>query len=488
MADRSPTSTVRPPPNVEHNYESLKMVWHQIEASPPHLSYLLLAGFLITYVLFTNFLRNRVHLSEPPIALLFGIILGPEVLGWITPNFCGSHGCKDASNMPNLAGSLDGWGWGDNVIQEMTRVIVGIQVFAVGVQLPKYYAERHWRSIVMMLGPVMTAGWLICATFCYLIFRTDVATSLTISACLTPTDPVLAASILTQSQFSDRVPKRLKDMLSAESGCNDGMSFPFLWIGLFLLTQPTIGQALKQWFLITILYECLLGLLIGLIIGWIFNRVLRFSDTRGYIDRAGFIVFYLLAAIFSIGVASTLGTDDFLVAFGCGYGFARDGWFARRTKEAHLPHIIDLLLNNAMFVYFGTIIPWYSYQPQLITPWITPGRLIGFLFLVLIFRRIPIMLALFPWVPDIKTIKEALFCGHFGPMGLGGLFLAIYGRAVLENGTTTPDPHPPDFTRPYNPREKAIETIWPVVSFIVLGSTFVHGFSVLILRDRKSVV
>lgn len=317
-------------------------------------------------------------------------------------------------------------------------MIVGIQVFVVAVQLPKVYFSRHWRSVAMMLGPIMTVGWVVCAAFCMLIFGTDLATSMVVAACLTPTDPVLAASILSNSQFSDRVPKRLKDMLSAESGCNDGISFPFLYIGLFVLTQPTTGLAIKDWFLITILWQCVFGVTIGLIIGVFFNKVLRFSENRGYIDRSGLIVFYLLLAIFSVGVGSTLGSDDFLVAFGAGYGFARDGWFAKKTKAAHLPHIVDLLLNSAMFVYLGTILPWYAFSPQWITPMITPLRLVGFLVLVLLFRRIPIMLAMYRWVPDIKTFREALFCGHFGPMGLGALFLAIEARAVLENGTSTP--------------------------------------------------
>lgn len=72
----------------------------------------------------------------------------------------------------------------------------------------------------------MTFGWLVTAGFAMLLFKTSFPTALIIGACLTPTDPVLASSILSNSQFSNRVPKRIKDMLSAESGCNDGTSFP----------------------------------------------------------------------------------------------------------------------------------------------------------------------------------------------------------------------------------------------------------------------
>lgn len=110
------------------------MVWDQIEATPAHLTYLLLSIFLITYTLFTKFIRNRLHLSEPPIALVFGIILGPRVLGWLSPNYCAVNGCSDALDAHD---GIGGWGWGDNVIQEITRVIVGIQVRIAAV-LPRF--------------------------------------------------------------------------------------------------------------------------------------------------------------------------------------------------------------------------------------------------------------------------------------------------------------------------------------------------------------
>lgn len=180
-------------------------------------------------------------------------------------------------------------------------------------------------------------------------------------------------------------------------------------------------------------------------------------------------------------MGSTLGSDDFLVTFGAGYGFARDGWFKKKTHEAHLPNVVDLLLNSAMFVYVGAIIPWNAFEPSAITPHITPGRLVAFCVLVLLFRRIPIVLATYRWTPDIRTVREALFCGHFGPMGLGGLFLAIEARAMLETDSSLPLPHPPRFEKPYTSREQAIETIWPVVCCVVLASTLVHGLSVLAL-------
>ncbi|EPE24604.1 hypothetical protein GLAREA_08457 [Glarea lozoyensis ATCC 20868] len=435
-------------------------MWDQLEPTGPHVTYLTFSVFLITYALFSQFIRNNLHLSEPPIAVLFGIILGPYVLNWIT--------AKE-------------WGLDDGIMQEVTRIIVGIQCFAVGIELPKFWFNRHWKSVLYFLGPIMTFSWAITALFAYLIFQTSVPTAMLIGACLSPTDPVLSASVLSNSRFSERVPARLKNLLSAESACNDGVSFPFLYIGIVSFKHATsAGEAVKEWFLITILWQCALGIVVGLIIGTIANRVLRFTDSREYISEPSFVVFYLLLAILSIGVGSMLGSDDFLVAFGAGVGFAHDGWFSSKTKATAFPYIIDMILNSGMFVFFGSIIPFDKFVPSYTTPNCGIWQLFIFLILVLLFRRIPVVLAMKRIVPELHTYREALFCGHFGPMGVGALFLAIEARAQLETGTSIPRGEP-DFSKPLTDKQRAIYLIWPVICFVVLGSTMVHGLSTLVI-------
>lgn len=359
-------------------------------------------------------------------------------------------------------------------MQEFTRLVVGVQCFAVGLELPEQYFRQKWRDIAMLLGPVMGFGWVVCAAFIGILFGTDVATALIISACLTPTDPVLAASVLANSVFSTRVPKRVRDLLAAESGCNDGVSFPFLYAGLSVLTRSSVGGAVRKWFFVTILYQCVLGTFIGLAIGHLFNRVYMFSHGRGMIGRASYLAFYFLLAIFSIGVASTLGVDDFLVAFCAGLGFSHGG--NSPTEDTRLPVIIDLMLNSTMFVFFGAMIPWESFNRL---DSITPLRLIAVLVLILLFRRIPVVYSLYKMkaLPHVRTATEALFCGHFGPMGVGALFLAMEARAQLETGTSLPLPDPPD-DLPVE-KQRTVVLVWPIICFVVLGSTLVHGLSTL---------
>jgi NhaP-type Na+/H+ or K+/H+ antiporter len=429
------------------------MAWSQLEPTGPHLAYLLLTAFLITYALFSVSIRNRLHLSEPPLATVFGIITGPRGLNLVTPQE---------------------WGFSDDVIQEFTRIVVGVQCFAVGLELPDRYIRQKARALLVLLGPVMAFGWIMCAVFIKLLFDTDVATALTIAACLTPTDPVLAASVLSNSQFSTRVPKRVRDLLSAESGVNDGVSFPFLFLGLSILTRSTRAGMLKKWFLITVLYQCVVGVVVGIVLGHVFNRLFRLAHARETMGRASYLAFYLLLAVFSIGLASTLGVDDFLVAFCAGRGFAHGG--NTPIAETQLPIVIDLLLNSTLFIFFGALIPWSQFSDTLtITPW----RLVALLALVLAFRRIPIVFALYKarLLPHIRTTTEALFVGHFGPMGVGALFLAVEARAQLETDSSLPLPHPP--TNLPAEKQMGVTLIWPIVCFVVLGSTLFHGLSTL---------
>lgn len=419
----------------------------ELEPSAAHLVYLALSFFLLLYALFSEFIRNRLHLSEPPLATLTGIAFGPlaaDLLGSVT------------------------WRFQDNILQELARVVTCVQVFAVGLDLPSKYIKKHWRGIVLLLGPNMIYGWCVSAAILKLVLGLKWNTAFIIAATLTPTDPVLSASVLGEAKFSMRVPKRLRHILAAESGCNDGTAFPFLYAAVFFMTENSIADWSYMFFLDVILWQCAFGIVMGVLVGTVAAKALRFSEERGYTQKSTLFVFYFLLAIFTVGVGSTLGLDDFLVAFSAGTAFSWDGWFNEKTHEMRLPSIIDLLLNSTIFIFFGTIVPWDKY-----TGGLNAWKLFACTVLILLLRRIPSMLAIKRILPETRTWSEAIFAGHFGPMGVGAMFLAMEGRGRLENGSSTPEPHPPST----GPHLEAIHSLWPVVSFIVLGSIMVHGFS-----------
>jgi sodium/hydrogen antiporter len=158
---------------------------------------------------------------------------------------------------------------------------------------------------------------------------------------------------------------------------------------------------------------------------------MKVSHRKGFIDRESYVAQYLALVFLTMGIASAIGTDDLLAAFAAGpchvpsphhsmdihYSFTGsaiswDGHFNVQTEDDLFSTVIELLFNCASFVYIGAWLPFNSfYMPEL---GILPYRLILLFLSVLFLRRIPPLLLLYRWVPEIRNWKEALFSGHFG--------------------------------------------------------------------------
>ena len=443
------------------------MAWDHLSITKPHLVYLILGGFTSLFMLCSSVIKERLYIGEATVATICGIIFGPHAANLIDPST---------------------WGNVDLITLEFSRIVLVVQCFAVGVELPRAYMEKHWKSVVLLLLPVMTFGWLITSLFIWGLFNSHLnwLDSLCIAACVTATDPVLASSVVGKGKFAKRVPKHLRDLLSCESGCNDGMAFPFVYLAIYLIHyRPDASTVAFHWFCITILYECIFGAIYGVVVGYIARRAIRWAHERDLIDRESFLVFYFVLALFCAGSGALLGMDDLLIGFACGVGFSNDGWFLEKTEESHVSNVIDLLINLAFFVYFGSIIPWELFNAPSIG--LSPWRLVVLGLLVLFFRRIPVMLMLKPVIPDLKTWREASFAGHFGPIGVGGLFVAILARAELETDTTSPLAELPKPGEEGSEHLNIIETIWPITCFLVIVSIIVHGSSIAVFTLGKRI-
>ena len=445
------------------------MAWEHLDIDKPHLAYMILGGFTSLFMLCSLFVKEKLYIGEATVATICGIIFGPHAADLFNPL---------------------SWGNVDKITLECSRIVLVVQCFAVGVELPKSYMERHWKSVFFLLVPVMTSGWLITSLFIWwMVPPLNWLESLICAACVTATDPVLASSVVGKGKFAKRVPKHLRDLLSAESGCNDGMAFPFIYLSFYILRyHHHPNEVALEWFCITILYECVVGAIFGFIIGYIARHAIRFAENHQLVDRESFLVFYFVLAVFCAGSGSLLGMDDLLIGFSAGVGFSNDGWFTEKTEESHVSNVLDLLLNLAFFVYFGSIIPWEDYNsPELgLVPW----RLVVIAILIIFFRRIPVMLCLKPLIPDIKTWREALFAGHFGPIGVGAIFACILARAELETDSTQPlstEKMSRIGETEHAKFKNVIELIWPITTFIIISSILVHGSSIAVFTLGKRI-
>ena len=106
-------------------------------------------------------------------------------------------------------------------------------------------------------------------------------------------------------------------------------------------------------------------------------------------------------------------------------------WFRLETKDDSLQPTVDMLLNLSIFMWIGAIAPW----PQFLNhDTISFYRLLALGILILLFRRIPIILAMHKFVPQIDDIRQAVFMGFFGPIGVSAVFYLYVSLEFLKNG------------------------------------------------------
>lgn len=168
------------------------------------------------------------------------------------------------------------------------------------------------------------------------------------------------------------------------------------------------------------------------VIGVSFSRLLRYAHKKKFINRESYIAQYIALALFTVGVTNSLGNDDLLAAFAAGAftprsglflhsplrvgcAIAWDGDFKEQTKGDSFSNVLDLFLNCASFIYIGAWLPFDQFHiPELgISPW----RLVLLMLAILALRRIPFLLVLYKFLPEVENWRDALLCGHFGPVG-----------------------------------------------------------------------
>ena len=223
------------------------------------------------------------------IALLAGVAFGPNAANWIRP-LDYANGSVDALNAITLY---------------FSRLVLGVQLVIAGVQLPSKYLLKEWKSLAYLLGPGMVGMW-ICSTLLVWALVPDLPFlhAMAVAACITPTDPILSNTIV-KGQFADKnIPRELQRIIIAESGANDGLGYPFVFLPLFLIKYVTnggesggAGVAVGLWFGETMGYEILLSIVYGAAIGWIAKDALHFSESKKFIDRESFLVFAITLAV-----------------------------------------------------------------------------------------------------------------------------------------------------------------------------------------------
>lgn len=420
-----------------------------------------LGGFITIFGLVSYLLKEKFYLSEALISTIAGVVFSPHATNFIKPLQYANNSEVDL----------------ETITLYFTRLVLGVQLVLAGVQLPSKYLWKEWKSLSILLGPGMCCMWISTSLLVWgLVPNISFLFALAVGASVTPTDPVLSNSIV-KGKFADKnIPPALQKIVIAESGANDGLGYPFLFLALYLIKYTGdgglgaaggAGKAMGLWFAETWCYTILLSVVYGAVVGWLAKELLHWAEERRYVDRESFLVFAITLALFIVGTVGMIGSDDVLACFIAGNVFTWDDWFRLETMDDSLQPTIDMLLNVSIFMWFGAVCPWHQFLANDVIP---IYRLVPLGILVLLLRRLPMVLAFHKKIHQIEDIQHALFVGFFGPIGVSAVFYLYIAREFLReievDGEQRPD------------AAKLAELLNVVIWFLAVCSIFVHGLSI----------
>jgi NhaP-type Na+/H+ or K+/H+ antiporter len=384
----------------------------------------LLGTTVLVVSLAAQVLRSNPGLpSELMVATAVGVVLGPLGLDLF----------RVADLGPPMA-----------LLREGARLTVAIAVMSIALELPRLYVRERARSLAVLVGPGMILMWLASSFVTYWLAPVSAGVALLVGAIVTPTDPVIATSIVQGPTAEGNIPERLRHLLMGEAGANDGIAYPLVFFAIFLLGHA--GDAsLASWAGATLGWELLGAIGIGLVLGGTTGWIERMLSRGGLLDETSVFTVTVALTFAVLGLAASLGTDDILAVFVAGLAYNLTADPRDEARELEVEEVFNRLFTVPIFVVFGAAIPWAE--------WAALGwRAVALVVAILLLRRLPMVFFLQRAVEPLDRWEATVFVGWFGPIGVAALF---YGTlAVREIGSSTP---------------------WILGSLVVAGSILAHG-------------
>jgi len=336
--------------------------------------------------------------------------------------------------------------------ERIVEVIVAILLFTDATEVPGGVLGREprltLRLLLIALPMSLVAAWLVGVVLFPGLSPWLVAVLATIvmSVDLTP-----AVSFVRDH----RIPERLRQVLNAESGLNDGIVAPTFLFCLAAATATAAGseaQADAAVHAVPALgVAFLVGAFVGAVAARVLNRALRAGWTQASALRLGVLTLPLLA----YAGAVVLGGNGFIAAFVAGVFFEPE---ARRlpADALHLVEDVGALLSLALWFLFGAVLNDVVERGSI--TW----QIVLYAALALtVARMLPVAAAL---TGTDLVGRDRLFLGWARPRGIGSVVFGLLAYIEL----TGPD----------------AEVVLAVMVVTVAASIVVHGLSTGLVTRR----
>jgi NhaP-type Na+/H+ or K+/H+ antiporter len=347
---------------------------------------LIATGVLGVFVAVLSGRLRGLPVSVPLLALVVGVVLGPSVTGALpVPLITEVHA----------------------PYHEAARILLAVSVMAVGLRYPLRQVARHWPALLVLLAVVMPVMAAVTAGLAAAALGVGFAVAVLLGVALCPTDPVLASGVVTGEPAERDIAERSRQLLSVESGANDGLALPLVLIGLAIAGGGVSGALTES------VWQVAAGMSVGVVAGWLAGRALRAGERHGVTEGAPALFFTLLLALGVLGLAGLLHADGVLAVFVAGLAFNAAGTGAERGGEVRVDEGINRFVVIPLFVAFGAALPLGEWARL---GWRGVLMVVG----VLLLRRLPVVLLLRR--PLRLVWRDAAYLGWFGPVGISALF------------------------------------------------------------------
>ena len=324
-------------------------------------------------------------------ALLFitlGYVLGPEVLGLLQFDM-------DRHDLRNIA--------------ELTLALLlfsdaakaNLRVLGLSYRIP-------WRMLLVGLPLTILLGFVAAE---YLLPDLTGFEMALLATMLAPTDAALGKAVISNKL----VPGEIRESLNIESGLNDGICVPILFLFLAMAVDASASARGVELALELVVDEIGIGVLVGVLLTLAMSWLLRFSARLGWIGGHWRPIHMVALALACFALAQTLGGSGFIACFVGGLVFGR-------VVTRHKNGLLQATEGTGETLSLVTWVMFGGGVIGLFMPLVTWQVLLYSLLSLTVFRMLPIYLAL---LGSGLRLPEKLFLGWFGPRGLASVVFVV---------------------------------------------------------------
>jgi len=346
-----------------------------------------LALFIFCYSMVAGRLE-RAATSGPIVFVVAGLLMGPLGLGWFD---------GDISRT------------GLRVLADLTlALILFIDAANADLAILKRQFRIPSRMLIVGLPGVIFLGTITAA----LLFETlSLSEAAILGTILAATDAALGKAVITNKA----VPVQIREGLNIESGLNDGLCVPILFVLIALALGSGTEGGSTTLALKLVIQELGIGLLVGLGLSAVGAWLLRWCWNQGWVTEVWKQVTVVGLAIACFSVAQSLHGSGYIAAFTGGLLF---GFMAKEATHRLVlaAEGIGETLALMTWMLFGATVIGQSVQ------YFTWEMIVFALLSLTVIRMLPIFLSL---TGTGESTASKLFLGWFGPRGLASIVFAI---------------------------------------------------------------